>query len=449
VTISVREVRFAWAVLVVVAAISHPGFPNFSPGFLAGLLAPFLPGTLLLASRTPGARVAEGLRRLLGEVKGRVSLLAAIVLVILVGFTFNAFAAFALIGIVCGLAWAASLVSRSRPWEERLTQWTAAGLSVYLTLAAADWILNWGPVARRLGTPAELAQWSRRYDRLRETNLFRFRSRYEDTRRRPGVRRVIALGDSFTYGSKIATADSAWPVLLEHVLEQPPDGLPTEVINMGHGGYSTGNEAELLRRVGWQFKPDLVILQWLDNDAHVALPNFENDEPEQAAVTVVPDDYRSGWIRRSAILALLEGTLNARFYGVLKMSRKNFAPDSPGWLALQDYLREMGDSAGHRCTPIVLVLYPYMFPGHWTPETYPERDIHEQVAAAGARAGFAVLDLLPTFLDQKRDFKDWWGTAYDSHPGGAAQVVAAKRIAAYIREHRLLAGSAGANRCQH
>jgi hypothetical protein len=75
-------------------------------------------------------------------------------------------------------------------------------------------------------------------------------------------------------------------------------------------------------------------------------------------------------------------------------------------------------------------------------ESYPERDIHRLVAAAARKAGLEVLDLLPTFIAQGKDLKEWWGTAYDSHPSGAGQYLAAKAIAGYIDERGLLADSA-------
>jgi hypothetical protein len=73
--------------------------------------------------------------------------------------------------------------------------------------------------------------------------------------------------------------------------------------------------------------------------------------------------------------------------------------------------------------------------------TYPQKEIHGMVAAAARSARLEVLDLLPTFLAAGKDLKDWWGTAYDSHPGGAAQLLAARAIAGYIQEHGLLADS--------
>jgi len=261
---------------------------------------------------------------------------------------------------------------------------------------------------------------------------------------------VIALGDSFTWGYRIGSADSTWPALLEQQLTHGPDGRPTEVINMGVNGFATGNEAEMLRRLGWQFEPDLVIVQWLDNDARVTLPNFRVKEPS-GAIVLVPDAYRTGWIRRSGIVPLLEDGLTDRYFGFLNLRRSYFARNAPGWLEDQQAFREMADSAARHCTAILLVLYPFLFQGHWTQETYPERDIYDMAAAAGRSAGLEVLDLLPAFAaaGQGRDWKEWWAAAYDGHPRGAAQLVAAKAVAAYIQSHRLLADSTGsAVRCR-
>lgn len=448
VQVTAGEARLAWGVLVVLAVVAHPARSHPGRTSLAMMAIALAPGALVLSSAKGGTRVADGLARLASEPRGRLALLGAAVLAILLGLTFDPFIAFILSGLFCSLLWSADVVCRRGAWERRFGGWIGAGLTTFLSLAAAEGVLAWGPVARRLGTPAELNQWDRRYDGVwGSRNLFHLRSPYEDTRRRPGVRRVIALGDSFTWGSKIASSDSTWPALLERALRGGRAGQPTEVVNMGHGGYASGNEAEELRRLGWQFDPDLVILQWLDNDAHVTRPDFRDTEQGPFFILVHPL-YRTGWIRNSGLLMLLEHALTARFYGVLNVNRSHYAAGSPGWLELQRVFREMGDSAAQRCTPMLLVLYPYLFPGRWTVETYPEADIHRLVAAAGRDAGMDVLDLLPAVVAAGKDFKEWWGTAYDSHPGGAAQALAAGAIARYIREHALLApGARRSERC--
>jgi lysophospholipase L1-like esterase len=441
--VALAEAELTWAALVILAAISYPApyFPG--PVALGGLLLAFLPGAVVLSRVSGRARVFEGLDHLLSETRGRLSLLAAAVLVTLIGFAFVPFVAFVLIGLCCSGLWSVDLLHGSRAWERRLGGWAAIGLTGFLALAAVDAVLSWGPVARRLGTPAEDAHWGQRYGPdVWYRNFFRFRSPYEDTRRRPGVGRVIALGDSFTWGSHIASSDSTWPALLEQILTHQAGTYPTEVINMGRSGFATGNEEELLRRIGWQFDPDLVVVQWLDNDAYETTPNFGiKSTSERSAVVLIPPAYRTGWIRESGTLALLERALSARLIGVAELDRKHFAPSSPGWLEQQRKFREIADSASRHHTPVLLVLYPYLFPGHWTTATYPERDIHRLVAAAGQQAGLEVLDLLPTFLAAGKDFKDWWGTAYDSHPGSGAQLLAARTIASYIKAHRLLPDS--------
>jgi hypothetical protein len=233
VRVTLAEVGLAWALLVIFAAITYPAEHLPGPITLGLLLLAFLPGAVVLSRRSQRALVLEGLGHLLNETRGRLSLLAAIVVAILIAFTFGAFVAFVLTGMCCSLLWSADAIFGSRVWERRFGGWAATGLSAFFALAAIEGVLAWGPVARRLGTPAELAKWGRIGPDARDANYFGFRSPYEDTRRRPGVRRVIALGDSFTWGSKIASSDSTWPALLEQILIGEPNGRPTEVITWG------------------------------------------------------------------------------------------------------------------------------------------------------------------------------------------------------------------------
>jgi len=53
------------------------------------LLGPFLPGTLILATARGSARVTEGLEYLVSRTSGRLALAGALMLAILMGFTFN------------------------------------------------------------------------------------------------------------------------------------------------------------------------------------------------------------------------------------------------------------------------------------------------------------------------------------------------------------------------
>lgn len=81
-----------------------------------------------------------------------------------------------------------------------------------------------------------------------------------------GVLRILALGDSFTYGGG-ARAEDTYPKRLEARLNARGDGRRWEVINAGVSGYGTFHEAKFLRDEGWSYEPDFVILQvFLNND---------------------------------------------------------------------------------------------------------------------------------------------------------------------------------------
>ncbi len=72
--------------------------------------------------------------------------------------------------------------------------------------------------------------------------------------------RILALGDSYTEGWGVEDSAS-WPKLLE---SQELRGV--EVWNLGVVGYSTDQEYELLRRFLGIAHPDVVVLQFYEND---------------------------------------------------------------------------------------------------------------------------------------------------------------------------------------
>jgi len=88
--------------------------------------------------------------------------------------------------------------------------------------------------------------------------------------KRPGVFRVIGIGDSYSYGAGVPREDVFLKVA-ERMLRQ--DGGPeVEVLNFGVPGYNTAMEAAVFaeRTPGWD--PDLVVVQFCRNDFN--LPNF-------------------------------------------------------------------------------------------------------------------------------------------------------------------------------
>jgi hypothetical protein len=99
-----------------------------------------------------------------------------------------------------------------------------------------------------------------------------------DYARPPGTYRILALGDSWTFGFRLEEPDS-YPRQLERALEERARGRGDprrfQVINAGVIGYSTDQEAAWLRAEGHRYQPDLVLLAYYPvNDTHSKLGKY-------------------------------------------------------------------------------------------------------------------------------------------------------------------------------
>jgi hypothetical protein len=94
-------------------------------------------------------------------------------------------------------------------------------------------------------------------------NAVGIRGREVDWRRKPGTR-ILALGDSFTYGWGVGDSE-AWPAVVERTLAE--GGHPAEVLNCGCPGAGVDAYAEVAERLIPVARPDVVlvaVLQGID-----------------------------------------------------------------------------------------------------------------------------------------------------------------------------------------
>jgi hypothetical protein len=108
--------------------------------------------------------------------------------------------------------------------------------------------LGWRPLphVRKIG-----AVWG--VSRPASTNSYGWRDSEHTYEKAPGVRRVVAIGDSFTFGTDVDDGER-----FSDLLDRRFSHL--EVINLGVAGYGTDQELRLLETVGFRFQPDIVIL---------------------------------------------------------------------------------------------------------------------------------------------------------------------------------------------
>ncbi len=100
--------------------------------------------------------------------------------------------------------------------------------------------------------------------------------------KKPGVRRIVVLGDSYMEGYTVELRDSLPKVIEQVALEQ---SINLESINLGVGGYGTLQEYLVFRDAGKRYKPDIVLLGfYIGNDLVDNSLELQNIHKENSGV---------------------------------------------------------------------------------------------------------------------------------------------------------------------
>jgi hypothetical protein len=107
-------------------------------------------------------------------------------------------------------------------------------------------------------------------DRVLNSSSHGLRGRQERPYEKPtGVRRVVVLGDSFTFGEDVSD-DETFCQRLEQLLPG------TEVLNLGVHGYGHDQMLLYLREEGVKYRPDIVLLGFVHADMERNLQGFRD-----------------------------------------------------------------------------------------------------------------------------------------------------------------------------
>jgi hypothetical protein len=119
--------------------------------------------------------------------------------------------------------------------------------SLFIVFAVMEILFRLPPVVQLTGgnTPGMIDWQLRNYDSVvTNRNALGLRSLNLDKSKPKGIFRIVTLGDSFTWGDKIAHTEDTWPYVVERLLHAK--GIRTEVINMAHTGFTTVNNVSRL-----------------------------------------------------------------------------------------------------------------------------------------------------------------------------------------------------------
>ena len=252
----------------------------------------------------------------------------------------------------------------------------------------------------------------------------------------PGVRRIIALGDSITFGHGVR-ADDAYPRVVETRLNEALSQQTVEVLNFGIPGYNTLNALAQFQEFGLALQPDVVVLGFLYND--VLMPSRSGDAASSqapgGAMRMLNDTL--GGIKRNSRLAqrlspFIADTIRragGQTVGQVGSFKYRYVDGDPDWLAVQAALREFRALGEQHGFEFVIMIIPAM--ANMADGAYPLTEYHQAVAAFAASEGIAHLDLLPAFWGL--DAREFWITPTDGHPNAEGQSIIADALAGYLQ----------------
>lgn len=210
----------------------------------------------------------------------------------------------------------------------------------------------------------------------------------------PGVQRIVAVGDSYTFGHGVEV-DQTFLALLERELDR------TEVLNLGVSGYGVDQQLLMLTSRGFRYQPDVVLLGLYvpdifrnDDDYHGrhAKPRFELGRDGELKLTHVPVPELTGpppppkGLSRSRLYHLVETKLEYRGFG-----------DS--WGLTEAILQEMDEktqAAGARLVAVIIPTEPAVYGSAF--DRWLQGQTSDRVADILRRNGIDYLDPVPSLI---------------------------------------------------
>lgn len=252
-----------------------------------------------------------------------------------------------------------------------------------------------------------------------------------------GVKRIVVLGDSVTEGYGVEQ-ESSFSGYLQHSLSDK-----FEVITVALGGLNAPQEVHLLERQGLVYEPDMVVVNFVLNDAG-SFSNFKSSkefaEQKDSRLELIglPIHPKLKYTLKSSALIYflkermenlvgrLKGVPNVDYYERLWASEDNRLKV----LGAFDKLEALRERHGF---DVVVVIWPLItdYKG------YRLGTIHKWVTLEARKRGFESVDLLPVF--SKHPFDDLQVSAEDStHPNELGHRLAAETFLTWFWDRQAL-----------
>jgi lysophospholipase L1-like esterase len=214
------------------------------------------------------------------------------------------------------------------------------------------------------------------------TNSYGLRNKEVATKKSLGTKRVLALGDSFTWGDGLP-ADELITVKMEKLLL--PDFPGVEVINGSYSDANTGDEFRQLVRLVPIFKPDIVAVFFFTNDVL-------SKNREALSWRMNLKEYLR---KHSKFFAFVYYKIKTKYGGAVSKSLLpadyfDLDDSKAGWVEFKKALLQIRDYCKERNIELQFVVIPTLTSLN---KNYPYMELREKVVGFAKNSGIHTLDL--------------------------------------------------------
>lgn len=270
-----------------------------------------------------------------------------------------------------------------------------------------------------------------------EKNSRGLRDYEHDYEKDEDVFRIVVTGDSFTYGTGVASMEDIFVKRLERGLNADAKaGRRFEVINGAQPGYNTPHEESWLRDEGIRYSPDLLIVVYFFNDATsmgtvsaLFRPIHQRSIGEGHGKSVLYDFVKYRVLRVLVSRRTTEEYRQAYFEGQGGMEKSGL------WERCKESMLGIRDLSGETGTKLLFVIFPILID---LDEDYAFQDIHDIVIDYLKENNIEVFSLLPAFVEFPGKCESLWVNMVDAHPNPKGHEIAAQALHCYLLDSGLL-----------
>jgi hypothetical protein len=250
-------------------------------------------------------------------------------------------------------------------------------------------------------------------------------------------RRVLFLGDSFTYGYGVQDEGRTFPAILSALLRDR-ENHPVATFNGGIPGSHTVDWLRLLDRAEPLLQPDLTVVVFFLRDGQRAATNVGQLRKVRADLrALVADDDLAGTsaLWRFLVTRGAQQRLGLEHLRVIAQGYVGTPAQRQEWKRAQLDLLEARATVAARGGRLVVVVFPVLF---GLRGGYPLQAVVDAVLASCQAHGLPALSLLDAF--RGRDGPPLWVASDDAHPNQEAHALAAQAMLPFITHHLHRAG---------